>query len=99
VTLRRTTGTQLIPFDVPLRAVVRDYLAQELVGPIIQGDRRVILSPTEVSLRQFPWPPQPGDKILLQLADDERQRPYNIEAAEVIRMNGVPVRFNLRVRG
>jgi hypothetical protein len=93
ITLRRTTGTALIPLDVACRAVVRGYQPHQLVGTIIQGDSQVILSPSEMKRRQWTWPPRKNDKAVIA------GKVRNIEAAAPIYMGGELVRIELQVRG
>lgn len=93
ITLRRTTGTQLIPLDVACRAVVRDYAPAELVGEIQQGDTRVILSPSEMTNAQWPWPPRAGDFVVIA------GRLRAVRAAPPFYVDNVLVRVELQVRG
>lgn len=106
VTLRRLTGTQLIPFDVVCRAFVRGYGPDELTGTIAQGDSLVILSPTEIEANDWPGPnssatpdtsdrrvPRKGDKVVIA------GRVRNVEAPAPIYLGGELVRINLQVRG
>jgi hypothetical protein len=94
IVLRRTTGTKpAIPLDVGVRASVRGYRPEELVGGIIQGDSLVIVSPTEMKQRRWCWPPRANDKAVI----DEKVR--NVVAVNGIKMKGVLVRIELTVRG
>lgn len=94
IVLRRTTGTKpAIPFDVGVRASVRDYQPAELVGGVVQGDSRVIVSPTEMKRRQWCWPPRVNDKAVIQ------GKVRNVTAATPIYVNGELVRIELSVRG
>jgi len=85
VTLTRGAST------ITLQAFVRAYQAQELVGPVQQGDTHVSLSPS--GLGGFPLPVRQGDKAIIAGAT------RNIENAEPVRMQDILVRINLRVRG
>ena len=92
IVLRRMThvGTISTPSDRPgIRAHVRGYRPDELVGNIAQGDRRVILSPTGLGGDL----PKRGDFVLIA------GRSCKIEAAPEIRVGGVVVRIELQVRG
>lgn len=71
-----------------VRAFVRGFKPDELVGPILQGDRNIVLLPDAPALAL-----KKGDKIVIIGAVT------NIESAEIIRMADVPVRVNVRVRG
>jgi hypothetical protein len=93
VILRRTTGTQQVPLDVSVRAAVRGYRPHELVGPIVQGDRRVILSPTEMQRAQWTWPPRTNDKCLIE------GKQFTVQAVDPIKIAGALVRIELQVRG
>lgn len=93
VTLRRMTGTQRIPLDVECRAVVTGYAPNELVGSIEQGDRKVILSPTEMRRRQWVWPPRRGDRVLIG------GKTFQVEAVDNRTAGDELVRTELRIRG
>jgi hypothetical protein len=103
VTLRRTTGTQQVPFDVDCRAMVRKYQPDELIGGITQGGSMVVLSPTEITAAQWPGAqpqgaqdarvPKKGDK--LRVAGLFRE----VEHCEPIYLAGELVRLNLWVKG
>jgi hypothetical protein len=98
VRLTLAAGGEQIPFSADCRGLVRQYQPQELVGGIIQGDTKVILSPTQLAARQWPGPglaplPQKGDRVLIQ----GRQR--NVEAVEPFYVADVLVRLELTVRG
>ncbi|HVJ31661.1 MAG TPA: hypothetical protein VND94_00985 [Terriglobia bacterium] len=93
VILRRPAGTQQIPLEVACRAMVSGYQPAELLGGIVQGDTKVILSPTEMVGRQWPWPPRRNDKCIIGGAVK------NIEAVDAVSMNNRLVRINLQVRG
>lgn len=92
--LRRVSGTaQTVTNTCNLRVNVRQFKPVELVGEVKQGDRQVILSPTEMTAQSFPAPPRRNDKLLL------RGKQYNIEAVDPIEMANVLVRVELIVRG
>jgi len=63
------------------------------VGDVKQGDRRAILSPTEMAAQGFPAPPRRGDKLKIGT------KQFNIEKADPIVMADVLVRVELLVRG
>ena len=88
VMLEVAAGVPVEP-GVPVRGFVRGYKADELVGSIKQGDKRVILSPTGLN-----GPPETDEKVRIAGAD------FNIEGRpEIIRMAGIVVRIVLQVRG
>lgn len=72
-----------------LRAFVRGYRPDELVGAIQQGDGMISLSPTGLVS-----PPKFNDKAVIG-----GSRVRNVQGVEVIRLAGVVVRYNLQVRG
>lgn len=71
------------------RAFVRGYKPDELVGGVMQGDARVILSPTGLT-----GVPKKGDKIVTG-----GTRTRNVQAVDEIRLADVLVRIELQVRG
>lgn len=106
ITLRRTVGTQLIPFDVEnIRAVLVGYEPEELVGEITQQDQKFILSPTEINRHQWP-----GFRTGTTTATDDRVPRKNdiiissrgkltVQAASGRYVQDVLVRIEGRVRG
>lgn len=93
VILRRITGKQRIPFDVAVRARVRNFSPDELVGGIVQGDSQVILSPSEIEARQWPGPPRQNDLLIAA------GRTRTVVAVTPFRLAGRLVRLELTVRG
>lgn len=108
VILRRIVGTTAqVNIDCPARAHVRGYEPSQLAGSIIQGDRQVIMSPTDIDRAQWPGgqpvtSPAPaadpripvnGDRVIIQ-----GQSTVVIAADPVVR-GGVLVRINIQVRG
>ncbi len=92
IVLRRMThvGTISTPSDRPgIRAHVRGYRPDELVGNIAQGDRQVILSPSGLGGDL----PIRGDSVVID------GRGCYIQAAAMLRVGGVVVRIELQVRG
>lgn len=66
VVVRRLTGANpQIPLDCSVKAVVRGYAPQELVGGITQNDKKVTISHAEMSLAQWPWPLKKDDRVLI----------------------------------
>jgi len=66
VTLRRVTGTQQIPFDVDVKASVRNARPDEVIGNVTQFDRVAIISPAEIAARQWPGPPRRLDRVIIE---------------------------------
>ncbi len=91
VTLRR--GKDTAPLAIAtVKAHVRGFKPDELIGGIDQNDSKVILSPSGLTN----WPggaPIKGDWVTI----DGRVR--SIVAAEPIKMNDVLVRIELQVKG
>lgn len=92
VVLRRFTGIgQARTFtDATVRALVRDYRPDEIVGGIAQGDTEVALSPTGVLAGGLP---KRGDQVVI----DGGVR--TVQGAPPLRISGTVVRINLQVRG
>lgn len=94
ITWRRYSGLGegRVAADVAVRASVRDYQPREIVGGIVAGDTRVILSPTDVATAGRGWPVI-GDVVVI----DGRER--RVSAAPVTRLNDQVVRIDLQVEG
>lgn len=88
VDLRKIEGGQTQSEALAQRAFVRGYKPEELVGQIQQGDRNVVLLPDAVAVAL-----KKGDKIVIAGAT------ASVEVAEIVRMNDIAVRVNVRVRG
>ncbi|WP_455296501.1 hypothetical protein [Brucella pituitosa] len=88
VDLRKVVNGQQSAVVIAQRAFVRGYKPDELVGPIQQGDKSVVVLPDVITVTL-----KKGDKIVIAGAA------VNVEAAEIVRMNDVAVRVNVRVRG
>lgn len=70
VILRRLTmaGTSAIPFDVEVRAKIRAYQPDELVGSITQADREAVIAALDLAAMQWPVPPREGanaDRVVI----------------------------------
>ncbi len=63
MTLRRRIGTTSAYNDVTVKGVSQGYQPQELVGGIVQGDRKVTISNAEIAAAGWPGPPKKGDII------------------------------------
>lgn len=81
-----TAGLAGTPTTV--RAFVRDFRPDQLVGAVIQGDTRVILSPTGLA-----GTIKKNDKIIIA------SRTRNVQFIEEKRLNNTLVRIELLVRG
>jgi hypothetical protein len=76
----------------PIRAHVRSLNESELTAGLTQDDHLVILSPTSFAA----WPPahpEKGDKAVVE------GLPCNVQIVKPIRLNGVLVRLELKVKG
>lgn len=106
IELWHETGSQKIPFKIGVRALVRDYSPEELVGGIAQTDSRVTVSGREIIGTGWPGPnssatpteqdrriPHKGDVAIIA------GRRRIIEFAGPIYMAGELVRINMRVLG
>lgn len=97
VFIRRYTGSGTIKpkFDVQVRAKVSGYAPDELVGGIVQGDRRVIILVQDLIDRQFAMPVLASDKAVVRgkelaiIAPDDSTR----------RIAGVLIAYELTARG
>ena len=96
VVLKRITGTSnQASLEVTVRAAVRGYRPNDIVAGsgIIQGDRKVIMSPTQMRDRQWPWPPKNGDKMIINGAT------VSVQAVNQVVVGNEMVRIELQVRG
>lgn len=92
VTLRRMSGAAHL--DLTVRAFVREYRSDEIVGAIAQGDSSVVLSPTQVIGSVFETAAiARNDKVVI------RGRVRNVQATEPVFIGDQLVRINLQVRG
>lgn len=103
--VRRITwvGSTSTAHDVTVQAVVRGYEPTELVGGIVQGDSRAILSPTSIIAAGWPGvPPAAGTDGRVPIIGDKlvvAGRVRNIQAVVPFYMAGDLVRIELQVRG
>jgi hypothetical protein len=94
VTIRRVTGTTSQTFtDVAAKASVRGYQPEELMGPIQQGDRQVIVGVSEMILAVWPAPPRRNDKVIIDGVTT------NVEAVEARHFREDIAFFVMRCRG
>lgn len=93
VTVRRLSGTQQIPFDVVVKAVVRGYGPEELVGGIQMGDRRVILTQREMEQDQWCWPVKVQDRVVID------GRSTTVQSVEMRKIGEDTALYVLQVRG
>ena len=96
VTLRRETagpGAMMLPLSVTCRATVRFGGAPPAEGFDAQGAATVVLSPTEMDERQWPWPPRAGDKVEIAGFD------HMVREVRPFRLGGKLVRVELGIVG
>ena len=110
IVLRRVKGTSAAApnnVDVTVRAFVRGFQPNELVGGIIQQDVKVILSPTQIDAAD--WPADEADstapidqRIPRKNRGDKcviAGRVHSVEAAKGILIDGTLVRIDMQCRG
>lgn len=97
IRIRRYTGsgTNRPWFDVEVQARVMDFDPDELVGTIVQGDRKIIVLADDLTAAQVPDKIRKGDKAIVRGAT------LNIEAVDnnTRRVAGVLIAYQLQVRG
>lgn len=97
VYIRRYTGsgTNRPRFDAAVRARIVGYEPRELIGGIVQGDRRAIVLVEDLIAAQFPLPITTNDKLV------EDGKEYSIVAPDrsTRECKGVVVAYDLTVRG
>ncbi|MCP1200058.1 hypothetical protein [Notoacmeibacter sp. MSK16QG-6] len=93
VTLKRVApNAPAVTHDV--KAFMRGYSAEELIGGIAAGDSEIALSPTSLAGSAFEAAlPERGDQVTAA------GRLRRIEFAVPVRLDGTLVRMNLTVRG
>ena len=88
-------GTNRPHFDYPCHAQVVGYQPHELIGSIVQGDRKAIVFAQDLIDAQFPLPVTVSDKLIVRgkelaiIAPDDSTR----------RVGGELVALELQVRG
>lgn len=97
ILMRRYTGTgsNRPRFDVAVAARVVDYMPNELVGDIKQGDRRLIVLAEDLVARQYPMPVKRTDRVVV------RGKECSIEALDdnTRRIGSTLIAYEMRVRG
>ena len=88
IVLRHMTGGSLASSET-VRAFVRGYKPDEVIGSIQQGDGKISFSPTDLALA-----PKQNDKTVIG-----GTKVRNVQSVEEVRLAGVVVRYNLQVRG
>lgn len=88
VALRHMTAGAIVSTET-VRAFVRGYKPDEVIGAIQQGDGKIALSPTGLGSA-----PKQNDKVVIGGV-----KVRNVQSLEEVRLAGVVVRYNLQVRG
>jgi hypothetical protein len=93
--LRRIDNSQnpAVNIDVTVQGWVRAYMAQELIGGIIQGDRQVTISDAEIAAAAWPGPPKRDDRINIA------GRFLNVQAVNTMFIGTAVAKHTLQVRG
>lgn len=97
VTLRRVNVSPTPPTDATVKARVVGYRAEELVGGITQGDRKVIVLAEDVETSSFPVPFKTtgSDKVIV------RGKTLNIGVVDdsTRRIGGTLIAYEIQARG
>ena len=98
VQLRRYTGTgrDRLPVDTPVRARVIEYKPDELIGGIVQGERRVLVLAEDVENSAFTVPfVVTSDKLVIRGVE------FTIKSVDdnTRRYQGVLMAYDIRVGG
>jgi hypothetical protein len=97
VSVRRYTGagTNRPKFDADVMAVVIGYAPKDLVGTIVQGDRKAIILVEDLIDAQMALPVTTSDKLIV------RGKELQIIAADdsTRRVAGALIAYELQVRG
>lgn len=88
VTLSRIEGR-----SVTIKGVMRGYKPVELVHPLIQGDRRLIISTIPLHDHSYPMPPRRNDRVTIGAEE------YTVVHAEPVRHKGQAAKWRLSIRG
>lgn len=95
VAIRRLTGPGIF-FEVITKARIMDYSPDEMVGGIVQGDRKMIVANRDMENAQWPFPVRVGDQVILL---DQNNATAMVRAAYPSSVNGQIVRHTLQIRG
>lgn len=87
------TETGSVPVTATVTAMVRGYKAAELLGGIVQGDRRVVIAGTALEAASFPLPFKKGDVVVI---DGKRTA---VQAADAVYLRDELAKVVLQVRG
>lgn len=90
----RRPAPQGLHFDVEVAAMVRLFQANELVGGIQQGDRRIVISNRAIAARAWPGPPKQGDQVIIS-----GKTATLLTNAETVMVGDAVVKHVMQVRG
>lgn len=99
ISIRRYTGSGINRprFDWEVQARVTEFAAEELVGNIVQGDRRLIVLHEDLADAGFPFPIQTGPnwkavvrgkELQIKSVDDNTRRLGDVVLAYNIQVGG-----------
>lgn len=96
VSIRRFTGAgpSRPRFDTDARALVSGYEPRELVGAIVQGDRKIIVFADDLITNGLPLPVTTDDKVVV-----DGGKELAILAPDRLRVDGVLVALQIQARG
>lgn len=92
VVLRRPTGNGNW-IECPVRARVDLFQPHEVVGGILQGDRKVIISPVELDASGWLGGLRRGDQVMIGGTTT------TVQGVDVVTAGDVVQRMNMQVRG
>ena len=92
VVLRRPTGNGIWA-ECPVFARVDQFQPHELVGGILQGDRKVIMSSIELAAQGWPSDPRRGDQVMIG------GKTTTVQAVDTVTLGSEVQRHNIQVRG
>jgi hypothetical protein len=101
---RVKNSTPSVYSTLTCRAQLRGYEPHELIGGIVQGDSKVIMSPTAIIADQAgrkTWPGIAGGGLYPVIGDyiNARGRLRYVQSTDTIFENGEPIRIEAQVRG
>ncbi|WP_246694785.1 hypothetical protein [Methylobacterium sp. WL6] len=101
--IRRAIGTSPATYaEAPLRILIRGYKPEELSGGVVQGDSKVIASPTSLlAVSPTVWPGKATGTLVPKNLDQVtiQGRLRSVQAVAAFYENSELVRLELQVRG
>lgn len=77
--------------DIQVRGAVAAYAANEFMGGVLAGDRRVVIM--QAALAGLDTTPKAGDKLIFE------DRSFNVQSAVAIYQGASPIAWDIQVRG